>query len=411
MKKKVLFITNSHPIPNYRRTWKKASALANDDYEVRVVCPTGLKKVGVKKVKKVEAHYYYKKEEDAAGGKKSLLGKELADLIKVGLKVFKIYLKRQFRIIHLANPSDTLVLICLFYKLLGYKFVYERSESTPDRYLREHAINPSKFALAILKWLERLAIKHAHLIIVPDYKDKHDLIRNLKAKKEKIVTIEPLPDLKDFYQPAINWKYKRGFPYMALYSGSLKIERGLVRLLDAVSFIVNGLGRKDILFVFAGTGRDMENLICYAERKGIAKNVYFAGWLNQEKLLGHLAVADLGLAPEPLKRSTSLFRDSILEYMALGKPVVSFNTITNRRKIGKAGVFVNEYNREAFAREIIRLLDNKDRSRAMGEMGRKRIERDLNWLRSELKLLGAYEELFRKKTLFGSHRLPERAAA
>ena len=326
------------------------------------------------------------------------------------LLTFKIYIKRQFRIIHLVNPSDTLVLVCLFYKLLGYKFVYERSESSPERYQREHVINPNKAALAILKWLERLAIKHAHLIIVPDYKDKHELIRNLKAKKEKIVTIEPLPDLKDFYQPAINWNYKRGFPYMAFYSGSLKIERGLVRLLDAVSFIVNSLGRKDILFIFAGTGRDMSNLVCYAERKGISKNVHFAGWLNQEKLLGHLAVADIGLAPEPLKRSTSLFRDSILECMALGKPVVSFNTITNRRKIGKAGVFVNEYNKEAFARQIIRLIDNKDRSRAMGEMGRMRVERDLNWLRSELKLLGAYEDLFRKKPLMGSNRLVERPA-
>ena len=63
MKKKVLFITNSHPIPNYRRTWKKASALANDDYEVRVICPTGQRKPGVRKIKKVEAHYFYKKEE------------------------------------------------------------------------------------------------------------------------------------------------------------------------------------------------------------------------------------------------------------------------------------------------------------------------------------------------------------
>jgi len=50
----------------------------------------------------------------------------------------------------------------------------------------------------------------------------------------------------------------------------------------------------------------------------------------------------------------------------------------------------------------IRIIDNKGKSQAMGEVGKMRVEKDLNWLKSEIKLLSAYEELFIRKSFFGT---------
>lgn len=408
MDKKVLFITNAHPIPNYRRLWKKVTSLADDGYQVRAICPMGLKKPGRKRMKKADVHYYYKKETQASTTY-SYVRRELSDLLKVSFIALGFYLRRQFRLIHLVNPSDTLVLVALFYRLLGYQFVYERGESNPEKYRREH-FNKGGFLYELLGWLERLAVKQSRLIIVPDYKDKKELVDRYGIKKNKVVTIEPLPDLKDFYQPVTDQSLRRGFPHLALYSGSLKVERGLVRLLTSIDFIVNGLGRRDILFVLAGTGKDLKRLVEFSEKKGVTKYVYFAGWLNQEKLLGYLAAADIGIAPEPLHASGTAFRDSILEYMALGKPVVSFASDMHKRKIGPAGMFVGAYNKEELAWKILQLIDNEKKRQSMGEAGRVKVERGMNWLRSELKLLAAYDSMFRRTPLFKGRRLVEHPA-
>jgi len=403
MKKKILFITNNHPVPDYRRLWKKATSLQKDGYEVKIICPSKNKrKLGTYKLEGITIFYYWKF--FSRNNFFTFTLGETLDFMKVSLLVLGLYLKREFHVIHLVNPTDTLTLVGLFYKLLGYQFVYEMNESYPEKlkYGETGMKKNNRLALSILKKFEKLALNIADLIIVPNSRQKARIVRLIQERKNIIITIEPLPDLKDFYQPLLNGNYKKGFNHLALYAGSLKIERGVIKLLQAIDLIVNKLGRDDILFILAGEGKDKEKLKRYTRKKNIFKNVYFPGWLNQERFLEYLTDAEMGLVPEPVRQQKSVLRDSVFEYMAAGKPIVSFDSRIGRNKIGKAGSLIADYNELTFAKEIIRIIDNKGKSQAMGEVGKMRVEKDLNWLKSEIKLLSAYEELFIRKSFFGT---------
>jgi glycosyltransferase involved in cell wall biosynthesis len=403
MKKKVLFITNNYPAPDYRRLWKKATSLQKDGYEVRIICPSGSKKKsGTEKIEGIKIFYYHKfflRDKIFS----FILGETL-DFIKVSLLTFRLYLRRGFQVIQVVNPTDTLIFIGLFYRILGYHFVYEMNESCLERfkYKRLGLEKNRHYFFSCLEKIEKLALKFADMIIVPNSKQKAGIVRLVQEEKNKIITIEPLPDLKDFYQPLPSRDYKKGFSHLALYAGSLKLERGIIKLLQAIDLVVNKLGKDDILFVLAGEGEDKEELKKYAKTKNIFRNVCFPGWLNQEKLLDYLTEADMGLIPEPVRKQKSILRDSVFEYMAAGKPVISFDSRIGRSKIGKAGALIVNYNELNFAKEIIRIIDNKEKSRAMGEIGKMKVERDLNWLKSEIKLLSAYENLFMKKSFLGT---------
>ena len=454
MNKKILFLTNNYPAPDWRRLWKKAASLSADGYEVRIICPAGAHKPGARKFKGITIRYFKKDywhenlNETENATQSAQLDKELSrqemirkELSRQGLlsrqermeqgasvrswmvKEFFEFLKVAFwsgwtmlswrpKVVHVVNPNDSLGILGMMFKLLGVRFVYEVNESFPQKFVQEQLGNKrTKLRLVnFLKSLEKKVLKSAHLVIVPDFKQKARVARLMGARKNVLITVEPLPDLKDFYQPYLNRDFKRGFPHLALYSGSLKVERGIIKLLRAIDFIVNKTGRRDILFVLAGDGPDVELIKSFAAQKNILRNMYFTGWLKQEKLLSYLAVADMGLMPEPIKIGRPVLRDSVLEFLAMGKPVVSFDTKGRESRIGKAGAFVDDSNEITFAREIVRIIDNKERSLAMGEIGKVRVERDLNWLKSEIKLLSAYERLTEPESLVKAGRLAGRAA-
>lgn len=404
MQKKILFLTNSHPVPSFRRLWKKATSLSADGYKVRIICPAdkmGKKKPRTQKIEGIKVRYFKKifKRENLAS---FLLG-EISDFMRVGLLTARLAIFRQFRVIHIVNPTDTLSLIGIIYKILGTKFVYEVNESYAVKFKQERMGKRGADYLIskLLEKLEGLALFTCDLAIVPNYKQKRRITKKIKETKNKIVTIEPLPDLKDFYQPFIGKDYKQGKKYMALYAGSLRIERGLVRLIRSIDVIVRKLGRTDILFVLAGAGRDEQKIRKYIQKKGMQENIYLPGWLCQEELLGYLTEADLGIAPEPIHRGKGAPQDSVFEYMAVGIPVVSYSCRLIKDRIGEAGVIVKKYSEVSFAKEIIKIIDNKDRNLIAGAAGKTKVERKFNWFYSEIKLLVAYEQLFPRKITFG----------
>ncbi|MBI5915526.1 MAG: glycosyltransferase family 4 protein [Bacteroidetes bacterium] len=84
--------------------------------------------------------------------------------------------------------------------------------------------------------------------------------------------------------------------------------------------------------------------------------------------------------------------NSILEYMALGKPVVATTGGgTNEIVVdGLTGFLVPPHNPGAFASQVARLLDNPDLARKLGEQGRQRIREAF----SIGKMVGEFRRLY-----------------
>jgi glycosyltransferase involved in cell wall biosynthesis len=83
--------------------------------------------------------------------------------------------------------------------------------------------------------------------------------------------------------------------------------------------------------------------------------------------------------------------NKILEYMALGKPIVQFDLTEGRCSAGEASVYARANDVADFAMKLCELLDDPERRRVMGTIGRRRVEEGLAWHHQVPQLLKAYE--------------------
>jgi len=109
----------------------------------------------------------------------------------------------------------------------------------------------------------------------------------------------------------------------------------------------------------------------------------------------YLSTADICLDPNP----SSPLNDvstwiKVMEYMALGKPIVSFDLKETRISAREAALYVTPNDEIEFARAILRLMDDPAKRSKMGEYGRTRVHDELNWNVTSQNLLKAYGRLF-----------------
>jgi glycosyltransferase involved in cell wall biosynthesis len=82
-----------------------------------------------------------------------------------------------------------------------------------------------------------------------------------------------------------------------------------------------------------------------------------------------------------------------MEYMALRKPIVQFESKEGRFSAQRTSLYASKAGGVAeFAEKIVWLLDRPEERKEMGECGRKRIEKELAWQYSVPNLLAAYRQ-------------------
>jgi glycosyltransferase involved in cell wall biosynthesis len=123
--------------------------------------------------------------------------------------------------------------------------------------------------------------------------------------------------------------------------------------------------------------------------------VTFTGRVPDAQLLAVLNTADVCVNPDVANdMNDKSTMNKIMEYMALGKPIVQFDLSEGRFSAREASLYAARNDPVDMAERIVELLDDPDRRRAMGEYGRRRIENELEWRYEAPKLLAAYEALW-----------------
>jgi glycosyltransferase involved in cell wall biosynthesis len=128
---------------------------------------------------------------------------------------------------------------------------------------------------------------------------------------------------------------------------------------------------------------------------GIAEYVTFTGRIPDQELLEMLNTADVCVNPDVANKMSDMSTmNKIMEYMALGKPIVQFDLTEGRISAQEASLYAKPNNPVDMAEKIVELLNDPDRRMRMGEFGRRRIENELEWRCEAPKLLAAYDALF-----------------
>jgi glycosyltransferase involved in cell wall biosynthesis len=171
-------------------------------------------------------------------------------------------------------------------------------------------------------------------------------------------------------------------------------------LLD-VALHIKSKGRKDVHFTCVGGGPGLEGLKRMVKERGLTDTVNFTGRVTDQQLLEILSTADVCVNPDkPCTMNNISTMIKIMEYMALGKPIVQYNLKEGRFSAQQASLYSDNDNLvNDFADKILWLLDHPEEGREMGEFGRRRVETELAWEYSAKSLLAAYERAFSKRVL------------
>jgi glycosyltransferase involved in cell wall biosynthesis len=137
--------------------------------------------------------------------------------------------------------------------------------------------------------------------------------------------------------------------------------------------------------------------------------VTFTGRIDDETLFTILSSADVCVDPRRNTPQNSVkTSEKMLEYMAIGKPIVLFDTQEGRLLADDAARYAENNDPIYFAEEIIELIDDPRLRATMGKIGQERARNELSWDREQRKLLIAYDALFQMREKRLAERKPQK---
>jgi len=392
--RRVLIIVENLPSPFDRRVWQEASTLHEAGYEVSIICPTG--KGYEKKYEKIDGIYIYRHNLPLeAEGALGYLMEYSAALFWEFVLAWRVLLTRGFDVIHACNPPDNIFLVGGFFKLLGKKFLFDHHDINPELY--EAKFGRRDFFYKVMLVWERWTFKLADVSIATNESYKKIALERGGMSEDRVFVVRSGPKLDRLRIIPPVEALKNGRRYMVGYVGVMGKQEGIDCLLRAAKHIVYEMGRTDIHFGLVGGGTSLEEMQAYAKELGVEDYVTFTGRVSDQKMLEMLNTADVCVNPDVANEmNDKSTMNKIMEYMALGKPIVQFDLAEGRFSAGDASLYAEKNNIQDMAVKIVELLDDEDRRHKMGEYGRKRVVDTLSWEHEVPKLLAAYDTVFGK---------------
>ena len=389
----VLILVENLPVPFDRRVWQEALALRAAGYTVSVICPrTPDYRSGYEVVDGIHIHRYRSAPEAATPAGYVL---EYGNaLLATFVLTWKVLLTRGFDVIHACNPPDMFFLIGAFFKLFGKKFVFDHHDINPELY--EAKFGRRDRFHRLLVFLEYLTFRTADVSLATNQSYREIAISRGRMRPSRVFVVRSGPSLDRVRIMPPDVRLRRGRRFLVGYVGVMGEQEGVDGLLEAVRYLVRDLGRTDVHFALVGGGTSLEAMKELATRLGVEDYVTFTGRAPDELMLRVLNTADVCVNPDRANAmNDKSTMNKIMEYMALGKPIVQFDLAEGRYSAQNASLYARPGDTRDFAEKVIGLLDDSEKRRLMGEFGRRRVLEQLEWRRQIPALLAAYGALWR----------------
>lgn len=309
-------------------------------------------------------------------------------------------------VVHLHNPPNTLVVTGAFFRFIGKLFVFDHHDLAPELYLSKYNVGKD-LLYRMLLFEERLCLRLSHMVIATNESYKAIDADRGPIDPDKIIIVRNGPDPNQFKLTQPDPELKAMGRTILAYVGIMGPQDGVDYMLRALHHLAYNLGRDDFYCVIIGPGDALDDLIGLSRELALEPYVRFTGFISKADLLMYLSSADICLDPNP----SSPLNDvstwiKVMEYMALGKPMVSFDLKETRHSAQAAAVYVPPNDVQAFAQAVARLMDDPIKREEMGRCGRKRIDDALAWKYSAEKLSRGYERLISRLAQFEPATVP-----
>lgn len=394
MSRHILILVENLSVPFDRRVWQESSALVEAGYRVTVICPMGATQDcepdatldGVRILR-----YPLRAAEGGPLGYLREYGLALWHTTRLALRVRR---DDPVDAVHACNPPDLLFLVAALLRPAGAKFVFDHHDLVPELFL-------SRFPRGgpILYWatrlLERLTLASADAVISTNESYRRVALERGHLPPERVTVVRSAPDLSRFVRRDPDPNLKRGKRYLAAYLGVMGPQDGVDYALRALAHLRDGIGRDDLHCIFMGAGDSFDDMVALSEKLGLTDMVEFTGRVPDEFVQRCLSTADVCLAPDPRNPLNDVSTmNKVVEYMAMSRPLVSFELVESRVSAGESAVYAPANDEAAFAAGIDELLRDPQKRHRMGQVGRARVEQQLSWETSRRALTDFYARLF-----------------
>jgi glycosyltransferase involved in cell wall biosynthesis len=390
--KHILFIVENNPLPGDYRVWNEVRLAREAGYAVSAICPAAC---GWKEGwDLIEGVRIFRHPQPAEGnGKLSMLAEYVNAVFWEVLSSLRIFILHRFDVIHAANPPDHIVLIALFFKLFGVKFIFDHHDLTPETFVAK--FGRKSVLHRVLLWMEKLSIRTADVVISTNTSYKSIAMQRDGKEEKDIFVVRNGPVLGSAAGVQPDPRLREGFRYLVGYVGKIGRQEGIENLLQIADYLVKSKNRKDIGFIVIGAGPHLKAVKKLSQEMGINGTVRFTGYIPRQELDEILRTVDVCVNPEFRNdftdKSTMI---KIMEYMHSGTPIIQFRTTEGTRSAGEAAIYIEDNSIRDFAEALVKLLEDPQKRAEMSRIGLERIEKELCWDVQKKNLVRAYQHLF-----------------
>lgn len=398
MDRKILIIVENLPVPFDTRVWQEATTLVENGYVVSVICPKG--KGYDKEYEYINGVHIYRHDLPTEGNGALGYAREYYVALREEYRLAKkVYKERGFHVIHGCNPPDDIYMVAKKFRKYGVDYVFDHHDICPELFEAKFGKKSGLLYKSQL-WLEANTYKNCKFAFVTNESYKKIAIERGGMKPEDVFVLRSGPKLERLKIQAPNEKIKGGRKFMVGYLGVIGQQEGIEYMLQAADYIRHTVKRDNIFWGIVGGGPHLDAMREMCKKMGLDDIVEFTGRVPDDKMLEYLNTADVCVNSDKYNSmNDKSTMNKVLEYMALGKPIVQFELTEGRYSAREASLYAEPNNAQDMAVKILELLDNPEMRRKMSEYGRGRIINELSWEHTSKVLLNGYDRYFKNRGL------------
>ena len=259
---------------------------------------------------------------------------------------------------------------------------------TRDRRLALEAAATWKERLSINRWhsflrMQKKVAPQLNRIVCPSNQSKADVIEELKVNEENIDVVLNGIDLDSFTRDErVEQK-----PYRIITTASADVPlKGLKFLIEAMTEIIEEIPEAHLMVL--GRAKKEGDIAKQISRLNLEEKISFRSGLSQSEVVSLYASSHICVIPSLYEG----FGFGAGEAMACGLPLISTQSGGLKEVIGQEAVIIEAASSEAIIKAVKDLFSNKEKQLALSRAGRKRMEKEFNWM----KAAEAYEKIYSK---------------
>lgn len=369
-----------------------AEALVEDGFEVDAIVLRRNLQTAQQVINGVKVFRIQSREKNEKG-KLNYLMKLLRFFVRSMIEITRRHMSEPYDIIHVHSVPDFEVFAAFLPKLLGAKVILDIHDIVPEFYAAKFKVSQNALIFRSLILVERLSASFAdHVIIANDlWLDK---LVTRSTTKERCSAFINYPDLSLFRPDLRTEKHEKRF--VIVYPGSLTWHQGVDIAVKAFALARDEAPGMELQIYGEGSARtEIEGLIKDLQ---VSDQVSLNAPLPLRQIAAVMANADLGIVP---KRNDSFggeaFSTKILEFMALGVPLVVADTKIDRYYFDDSLVrFFRAGDEKDLARVMVESYYNRAFSGQLAARGLKYAEEN-SWSRKKDRYLAIVKRLVQGK--------------